>query len=102
MLHVIRPPGETVGYHVGRSFDVLDVEVEVCNDILPTGLTSAEERLRLEVLQRFMIGHHLELRAVEIMAPRTQRMDDGEQLLLVNWISCLGVEHLLRKIGDRL
>ena len=39
---VVRPAREAVGHHVGLALDVLDVEVEVGEDVLPSGLTPAD------------------------------------------------------------
>ena len=42
------------------------------------------------------------LRAVQVVTPRPQRVDDGQQLLLVHGVARLGVEHLLGQEGDGL
>ena len=65
---------EPIGDGVELALDVLDVEVEVGDDILPSRLTAAQLRLSLEVLQRLVIGldDDLELRAAEVVTPRAR------------------------------
>ena len=84
---MIGTTGETISNDIRRTFDVFDIEVEVGNHILPTGLTATQHRLSLEVLQGLVIA---------------QRVDDRKQLLFMNRIASLGINHLLRHERDRL
>ena len=101
---VIGTARETIGHEVGLALDVLDVEVVVRQDILPSGLASRQLRLRLELRERFVIGHDRdgELGAHQVVAPRLERNDDGEQLLFVDGVAGFRIQHLLRQIRDRL
>ena len=58
---VVGAAGESIGHDVGLALDVLDVEVEVGDDVLPARLAAGQHRLRLEELQRLVVRQHGEL-----------------------------------------
>ena len=47
-----------------------------------------------------MVGEHGERPAAQIVAPRLERVEDGQQLLLVHWVVALCGSHLLRQERD--
>ena len=69
-VHVVDAARESVGdderrrhdhCHAGLTLDVFDVEVEIGDHVRPAGLARRPERrkrLRLEVVQRLVVGHH--------------------------------------------
>ena len=99
---MIQTAREPIRNDIGFAIDILDVEVEVGNDVLPSRLTTGELRLSLEELQRLVVSTHDELFAGEVVTPRSECMNDGEQLLLMHWIASLSVEHLLGQESYRL
>ena len=92
---VIGATRETISDDVGLTLHILDVEVEVGNDILPTRLTTGQEWLSFEMLKRLVIRTNDELDTVQVVTPGTERGDDGEQLLLVHGVPSLSRQHLL-------
>ena len=101
-LVMVRSTREPVCHDVGLALDVLDIEIEVGEHILPASLASGQHRLCLEELERLVIGAHHELASMQVVAPGSQRLDDGQQLLLVDGVASLRICHLLRQEGDWL
>jgi len=99
---VVDASGESVSDNIGLTLDVFDLEVELGDHVLPAGLASGEAGLRLEVVQRLVVGHHLELGAVEVGTPGLEGADDGEEFLFMGRVAGLGWLHLLGEVGDRL
>ena len=99
---VVDAARETIGNDVGLALDVFDLEVVLGDHVLPAGLTTGEARLRLEVVQRLVVGHHGELGAVEVGSPGLEGADDREEFLFVSRVASLGGLHLLGEVGDGL
>ena len=81
---------------------VLDREVVFAHERGPAHLARRRHRRRLDVLQRLVIGQHGESSSSQVVAPRLQRVENRQQLLLVHRIALLSGRHLLGHEGDRL
>ena len=81
-----------------------DLEVEVSKIEQSSGLAMVEVLGLTEVHQVLVVGEDLdgEGRAMEIMSPRLQGMDDDKQLLIIDVVVSFGGDERLQEVGARV
>jgi hypothetical protein len=94
---------ESVGLALLAALAVGDVEVETSEKLRPSGLPTSKDLGGVEVLESFVIGEDGDLLAVSlaIISSPSKGFDDGEELLVVEFIVELGREEFARVEGDR-
>ena len=84
--------GQIICHHVGRSLNVLDIEVELSQLLKPASLSGVERRLSEQVCMWLMVRiHNRRQRPMQVTTPPLAREINSKELAIRNGIIPFGV-----------